>query len=81
MVLSFFEQLYSLKLRQREDERMIWCLSKRGIFEVKSFYTRLITRECLPFSWKSIWRVKVPAQVAFFVWIAMFGKILTMDNL
>jgi hypothetical protein len=81
MVLSFFEQLYSLTLRQGEDDRMIWSLSKKGIFEVKSFYTRLITRECLPFPWKSIWRVKAPARVAFFVWTAALGKILTMDNL
>jgi hypothetical protein len=55
LVLSFFEQLYSLKLRHGEDDMMIWSLSKRSIFEVKSFYTRLITQECLPFPWKNIW--------------------------
>jgi hypothetical protein len=60
---------------------MIWNLSKRGIFEVKSFYTRLITRERLPFPWKSIWRVKAPVRVAFFVWIVALGKFLTMDML
>jgi hypothetical protein len=31
--------------------------------------------------WKSIWRVKAPTMVAFFVWSAALGKILTHDNL
>jgi hypothetical protein len=33
------------------------------------------------FPWKSIWRVKAPARVTFFVWTAALGKILTHDNL
>jgi hypothetical protein len=31
--------------------------------------------------WKNIWRVKAPTRVAFFVWSAALGKILTHDNL
>jgi hypothetical protein len=31
--------------------------------------------------WKIIWKRKVPPRVAFFTWIAVLGKILTMDNL
>jgi hypothetical protein len=30
---------------------------------------------------ESIWRVKTPAQVVFFVWTAALEKILTIDNL
>jgi hypothetical protein len=33
------------------------------------------------FPWKNIWRVKAPTRVAFFVWSAALGKILTHDNL
>ncbi len=33
------------------------------------------------FSWKSIWKIKVPLRVAFFSWNAALGKILTIDNL
>jgi hypothetical protein len=33
------------------------------------------------FPWKSVWRTKVPLMVAFFVWSAALGKILTMENL
>jgi len=38
MVLSFFAWLYSISVRHREDDRLIWNLSKRGLFEVKSYY-------------------------------------------
>jgi hypothetical protein len=33
------------------------------------------------FPWKSVWRVKVPPKVAFFIWLAAHGKNLTIDNL
>ena len=34
-----------------------------------------------PSPWKGIWKVKVPKRVAFFMWIAAHGQILTLDNL
>jgi hypothetical protein len=34
-----------------------------------------------PFPWKSVWRTKAPPMVAFFIWSATLGKILTLDNL
>ena len=33
------------------------------------------------FSWKSVWKVKAPRRVSFFVWTAVRDKILTGDNL
>jgi hypothetical protein len=33
------------------------------------------------FPWKSIWGVKAPQRVAFFVWTAAWGRICTSDNL
>jgi hypothetical protein len=60
---------------------MSWSPSKRGLFDVKCFYMMLTRQDCLPFPWKSIWRVKAPARVTFFVWTTMLGKILTMGNL
>jgi hypothetical protein len=38
MVLSFFARLYSNSVRHTEDDRLIWNLSKRGLFDVKSYY-------------------------------------------
>jgi hypothetical protein len=81
MVLSFFTRLYSISVRHGEDDRLVWSLSKRGLFEVKSYYEVLNRKDGPSFPWKSIWRVKAPAIVAFFVWTAALGKILTHDNL
>ena len=33
------------------------------------------------FPWKSIWKPRVPTRVAFFLWTATLGRILTVDNL
>ena len=51
-------------------DRMRWCLNGNSTFDVHSF-----------FPWKSIWCVKTPKRVSFFVWTAAWGKILTIDNL
>jgi hypothetical protein len=81
MVLSLFARLYSISVRHGEDDRLVWSPSNKGLVEVKSFYEVLNKKDGPSFSWKSIWRVKAPAMVAFFVWTAVLGKILTHDNL
>jgi len=69
MVLSLYEQLYSHQIRHGAVDRLVWSLSKRGHFEVKSFYKALASQEAFSF-WKSIWRVKAPSQASFFMWTA-----------
>jgi hypothetical protein len=80
MVLSFYEQLYSTRIRYGEVDRLVWNLSKRS-FEVKTFYRALACQEVVSFPWKGIWRVKAPKRVAFVVWTVALGKVLTHDNL
>jgi hypothetical protein len=81
MVLSFFDRLYSCKIFHGNVDRIRWSLSKKGKFEVKSFYKALSNFDHEVFPWKSIWRTKVPLRVAVFGWTAALGKILTHDNL
>jgi hypothetical protein len=81
MVMSFYELLYSIRIRHGEVDRVLWNLSKKKNFAVKTFYKALVCHEAAYFSWKGIWRVKAPKRVAFFVWTAALGKILTHDNL
>jgi hypothetical protein len=81
MVMSFFEQLYSTRVRHGEVDRAVWILSKRRNFEVKTYYKALACHKAVSFPWKGIWRVKAPKRVAFFVWTAALRKILTHDNL
>ena len=33
------------------------------------------------FPWKGVWKAKIPKRVAFFLWTAVHGQILTLDNL
>jgi hypothetical protein len=44
----------------------------------KSYYWVLCYGIGIDFPWKSIWRAKVPLKFAFFTWIAVLGKILTI---
>jgi len=70
--------------RHGEGHRLVWNPFKKGLFEVRSFYEELIRKDgpSFPsFPWKNIWCVKAPTMVAFFVWSATLGKILTHDNL
>jgi hypothetical protein len=70
MVLSFFDRLYSISARHGEGDRLVWNPSKKGLFEVRSFYEELIWKDgpSVPsFSWKNISSVKAPTRVAFFV--------------
>jgi hypothetical protein len=45
LVLSFFEQLYSVELQHGEEDGLGRSLSKRGKFEVKSFYKVLTSHD------------------------------------
>lgn len=66
MVLSLYARLYSHPIRHGAEDRLVWIPSKRGLFEVKSFYMVLTIQESFSFPWKSIWRVNVPLRVSFF---------------
>jgi hypothetical protein len=79
-VRRFFE-MYSLKVRREGEDTICWIPARRKSLEVKSYYKVLSSSIQSSFPWKSIWKVKFPPRVAFFVWTATFGKILTLDNL
>ena len=62
------------------EDRLCWKNDSHKEFEVRLYY-RALTPCVGTFPWKSIWKVKAPPRVAFFIWTASLGKILTMDNL
>ena len=81
MGVSFMEFLYSLPIRRGTVDSIWWLLSNKGIFEVRSYYFVLVQFTGTYFPWRSVWNSKVPSRVAFFIWIAALGRILTTDNL
>uniref|UniRef100_A0A2N9I6Z1 Reverse transcriptase zinc-binding domain-containing protein n=1 Tax=Fagus sylvatica TaxID=28930 RepID=A0A2N9I6Z1_FAGSY len=61
--------------------KLTWTLNRYSTFDSHSFYHALHSLTEVHFPWKSIWRGKAPRRVAFFVWIAAWGRILTCDSL
>ena len=48
---------------------------------VRSYFTMLRKLDkALSFPRQSIWQVKAKLQVAFFTWMALLGKVQTVDN-
>uniref|UniRef100_A0A2N9GQ47 Reverse transcriptase domain-containing protein n=1 Tax=Fagus sylvatica TaxID=28930 RepID=A0A2N9GQ47_FAGSY len=85
LVAEFFHFLHSHKVPTADTtlapDGLRWKICKDGVFTSRSFYSALINRRGVSFPWKSIWRVKAPPRVAFFIWTAAWGRILTCDNL
>jgi hypothetical protein len=78
----FMELLYSCPMRWGGMDTFFWTPSSRKELEVKSLYTLLNPTSIRPnFLWKSLWKPKVLPRVAFFLWTAVLGKILTIYNL
>jgi hypothetical protein len=62
-------------------DKICWIPSKKKTFEMNSYYKVRANSEPVDGPWKIIWKSKIPLRVAFFVWTAVLGKILTIDNL
>ena len=62
-------------------DRLCWDLNSSGKFDTRSFYHKIRNAAPSTLPWKGIWKVKVPKRVAFFMWTATHGQILTLDNL
>ena len=77
----FWNVIYGVSLRGICENKMCWTLAKSKGFEVSSYYQVLLGVCTQSFPWRSIWKQNVPSKVAFFVWTASFGTILTIDNL
>ena len=58
-----------------------WCLNRNGKFDIRSYYNKIRGGSIPSFPWKSIWKVKIPKKVAFFIRTAANGQTLTLDNL
>ena len=62
-------------------DKLCWDLNGSGKFDIWSFYHKIWNAAPSTFSWKGIWKAKVPKRMAFFTWTAAHGQILTLDNL
>uniref|UniRef100_A0A2N9GE45 Reverse transcriptase domain-containing protein n=1 Tax=Fagus sylvatica TaxID=28930 RepID=A0A2N9GE45_FAGSY len=80
IVVEFFQLLSSYAVPIMAPDGVKWKYNKAGVFDSCSFYAVLNVRPGLVFLWKMIWKVKAPPRVAFFIWSAAWGKILTCEK-
>ena len=79
--ISFLDFIQSRIPRGIGCDSTHWCLNEIGKFDIQSFYNKIRGTSLSSFPWKGIWKAKVPKRVAFFMWTATHGQILTLDNL
>ena len=60
---------------------MRWKLKPNGDFDIRLFYNKFRGPLPIIFPYKGIWKVNAPWCVSFFVWTAVWDKILIGDNL
>uniref|UniRef100_A0A2N9EPP1 Reverse transcriptase zinc-binding domain-containing protein n=1 Tax=Fagus sylvatica TaxID=28930 RepID=A0A2N9EPP1_FAGSY len=70
VVMSFFRFLQPFLVRNVRKDTMTWKLRSSGKFDVRSFYCALQSSNRTIFLWKSIWGVKAPRRISFFLWTA-----------
>ena len=80
-LVSFLDRLYSVSLNDSGMDQMCWQRDSKTEFSVHSYYLCLNVSTFVKFPWKGVWKSKAPPRVAFFLWTAVWGKILTNDNL
>jgi len=68
-------------MRWNGVHQLCWKPSSKKIFDVRSYYKVYNSNTLLSFPWKTLWKLKVPTKVSFFLWIVALGRILTTDNL
>lgn len=74
--------LYELRVDRTGQDSLVWnCPGGKGKFTVSSYYAVLAPADAVVFPWKCVWVSGSPSKVAFFVWTAILGRILTLDNL
>ena len=77
---GFMDTIYGALVKGFGKDKMCWKSDRKKGFMVKDYYNLLGSNDYC-FSWKSIWKQKIPSRVSFFVWTAALGKCLTIDNL
>ena len=63
------------------EDRVPWKETKNWKFSVKSLYSALELRSAIPFLRSIIWSPYVPTKVSFSTWEALWGKVLTLNQL
>jgi hypothetical protein len=62
-----------------DEDKSRWLLGSKG-FSVNSFYKE-VKRSQIAVPSKFLWKTRLPYKIKVFLWLVMYKKILTKDNL
>jgi hypothetical protein len=65
----------------QEPDALISKFTSSGQFSVKSMYAFINFRGVQTIDIQSVWKIKVPPKIQFFLWLVFYRKLLTRDNL
>jgi hypothetical protein len=73
--------LHSIIVRSGGEDKIWWVPSKKRPIQGQVFFHSLTCLIGTHFPWKCVWQTQAPSTAAFFLWLAILGKILNLDNL
>ena len=80
-VESFRSCIERVSVVNEMEDMLKWEETKTDVFLVKSLYLVLRSRPVESFPWLGVWKTGVQPKISFFTWEAIWGKILTCDQL
>ena len=78
---DLFVKLQGKAVDMAEEDKMVWMNLHNLNFSMKLLYATLESRVIMSFTRQVIWNLWVPSKVNFFAWEAIWGKVLTLDQL
>ena len=64
-----------------EEDHIVWNYTSSGRYEVQSLYAVISFRGVAPIYVSSVWKLRIPPRVQFFLWLVSNNRVLTRDNL
>jgi hypothetical protein len=74
-------QIASTFVFSEEEDALIWKFNSNEIYSSQSLYRIINFRGVTPVHSPSIWTLRIPPRVQFFLWLLTKNKNLTRDNL
>jgi hypothetical protein len=74
-------QIASTITFSKEEDALIWKFTSNGQYSSQSLYRIINFRGVIPVHSPSVWALKIPPRVQFFLWLLSNNKNLTRDNL
>jgi len=78
--LEVVELVATIHLFNEEDE-MVWNFNSSGVYSSQSLYKIINFRGIKSIHVSTVWNIKVPPRVHFFLWLVINNMSLARDNL